>query len=293
MQSIAAAAAGVSLLWGSGWLFMKLGTTSFPPFLFAGARNALAGLLLLAIVYVQRQRVPRRQLATMVGLGIVMTGVSNGFTFWGQQRISSSLAALVWCATPFLTAAFSHVFLPGQKLNVWRVGGLLIGLSGVWLVLSTQHLDVGAGVTAGKVAILIASVIWALGLVLNKRWLPETDSILMTGVQLAGGAAYLVPLGLVTESTANMQITPLSVFVFLMMLFGQGCLGYLCYYYLLARVSPTSVSLLSFVTPTIAVVLGVVLLGETLYWQMGAGLLLVAVGIVTVNMLGQRERAVA
>jgi drug/metabolite transporter (DMT)-like permease len=62
---------------------------------------------------------------------------------------------------------------------------------------------------------------------------------------------------------------------------------------LLSKVSATAVSMLSFVTPSIAVVLGVVLLGETPYWQMGPGLLLVAAGIVMVNMLGQRERVPA
>ena len=291
MKRVIVAAAGVSLLWGSGWLFIKLGVSSFPPFLFAGVRGVLAGLILLAAQRWQGQRLPgREQLLPMIGIGILLTGVSNGFTFWGQQRISSSLAALTWCAMPFFTAIFSHFLIPGQHLNQWRVLGLLAGFSGVWLVLSTQHLDLGAGATAGKIAIICSALIWAFSLVMNKRLLPDANSTMMTGVQLLAGGLFLVPLGVLTEKTAAMQFSLISVLDFLMMLFGQGIIAYLCYYYLLSKVSATSVAMLSFVTPTIAVILGVLLLGETPYWQMGAGLMLVAVGIVTVNMIGQRER---
>jgi drug/metabolite transporter (DMT)-like permease len=294
LQGIIGAALAVSLLWGSGWLFMKVSMTSFPPFLFAGVRGVLAGLVLLALVRWQGQKWPRRRdLAPMIAVGVLMTGVSNGITFWGQARISSSLAALVWCSMPFFTAIFSHFLLAGQKLNAWRVGGLLLGFSGVWLVLNTQQLDVGAGVTEGKVAVMVSAALWALALNLNKKLLPGANAMMMTGVQLLAGGVFLVPLSLLTERGAAVNVTPVSTLVFLIMLFGQGVTAYYCYYYLMSKVSPTSVALLSFVTPSIAVVLGVILLGEAPYWQMGAGLALVAAGILIVNMLGQREQAIA
>ena len=142
-------------------------------------------------------------------------------------------------------------------------------------------------------AIVLSAALWALSLVLNKRLLPDADSTLMTGMQLLAGGAFLVPLSAATERAATLQFTPASIVGFLMLLFGQGVIAYFCYYYLLSKVSATAVSMLSFVTPSIAVLLGVLLLGETAYWQMGAGLLLVAAGIVAVNMLGQRERVPA
>jgi drug/metabolite transporter (DMT)-like permease len=292
LQAIIAAAAGVALLWGSGWLFIKLGVSSVPPFLFAGVRGILAGLILLALVRRQRQTWPgRRELLLLVGVGILMTGVCNGLVFWGQARLTSSTAALLYCSMPFFTAVFSHFLLANERLNTVRVTGLLLGFTGVWLVLSRQQLDAGAGVTDGKVAVILSAVFWALSLVLNKRLLPNTNSVMMTGVQLLAGGIFLLPLGLLTESTAGISITLITVLDFLMLLFGQGVLAYLCYYYLLSKVGATNVAMLSFVTPTIAVILGVVLLGERPYWQMAAGLVLVAAGIITVNLLGQRERA--
>lgn len=285
------AAASVAILWGSGWLFIKLSVSNFPPFLFGGTRNLLAGAILLGIALLQKQKgASQRQILTMAGMGILMTGVSNGFTFWAQQRISSSLAALVWCCMPFFTVVFSHFGLPGHRINAWKLVGLALGLSGVWLVLSTQNLDLGAGANEGKAAIVIAAFIWSLALVLNKRLLPDASSTLMTGVQLAAGSLYLLPVGLIVERGAPATITPLSVSIFVMMVLGQGIVAYLCYYYLMAKVSPTSVSMMSFITPSIAVMLGVVILHEPLVWQMGAGLALVTVGIVIVNLLGYRPK---
>jgi len=273
---------------------MKLALGSIPPFLLAGVRGAIAGLILIVLVrWKGTPWPPPRETKLMLAIGVLMLGVSNGITFWGQSRLSSSTAALVWCAMPFFTAIFSHFLAPGQRLNQWRILGLLIGFSGVWLILSSQHLDLGTGATAGKIAIVVSSMIWALSLVLNKRLLPDADSATMTGVQLLAGGMFLVPLGIVTESVGAIQVTPTSIFAFLMLLVGQGVVAYLCYYYLLSKVSATAVSMLSFVTPAIAVFLGVMLLGESPYWQMFAGLGLIAVGILTVNMLGQRERALA
>ena len=294
MQAIIAAAAGVSLLWGSGWLFIKLGVSSMPPFLFAGVRGILAGLILLALVRRQRQVWPqRRELVLLFAVGILMTGVCNGLVFWGQARLTSSTAALLYCGMPFFTAIFSHFLLANEKLNAVRVTGLLLGFAGVWLVLSTQHLDAGAGATDGKVAILLSAVLWALSLVLNKRLLPDTNSIMMTGVQLLAGGLFLLPLSLMTENVAAVHVSVVAALDFLMLLFGQGIVAYLCYYYLLSKVGPTNVALLSFVTPTIAVILGVVIMGERPYWQMAAGIVLVAAGIITVNLLGQREHTTA
>ncbi len=293
MRRTIAAALAVSVLWGSGWLFMKLSMASFPPFLFTGVRGVLAGLILLAIVRRQRRAwPPRHELTPMIAIGVLMTGVSNGITFWGQARISSSLAALVWCSMPFFAAIFSHMLLDGQRLTVQRVGGLLLGFCGVWLVLSKQQLDVGDGATAGKAAIVIAAVLWALSLVLNKRALPRADAAMMTGVQLLAGGAFLLPLSAVVERGAPVSLTPASALVFFIMVFGQGVIAYLSYYYLMSKVSPTSVALLSFVTPTLAVILGVILLNETPYWQMAVGLALVAAGITVVSILPQQRRAI-
>jgi drug/metabolite transporter (DMT)-like permease len=291
VANVVVAALTVSILWGSGWLFIKLGVSSFPPLLFAGARDLLAGAVLVALMWLRGQAFPvKNELRVMSAIGVMMLGIGNGITYWGQARLSSSTAALVWCAMPFFTAIFSHFLLPGQRFDRWRVIGLLIGLFGVWLVLSSRQVNAGADAVLGKVALIISSMLWALSLVLNKKYLPGADSTTMTGVQLLAGGLFLTPVGLLTVNATNTNFTPLSMSVFFIMVFGQGIVAYVAYYYLLSRISPANVSMLSFVTPTIAVILGVILLHETAYWQMGAGLAAVAAGIIAANVLGKQRR---
>ena len=286
---VIAAAAGVCLLWGSGWLLIKLGVTSFPPFLFAGVRGVAAAALLLAFAAWRKLKwPPSGELARMFGIGLLMTGVSNGLVYWAGQYIPSAMSALLFTGMPFFTAAFAHVLLPGERVNFWRLVGLLIGLGGVWLVLSERLVEASSGSLAGELAVVLSAVVWAFCLVLNKKLLRGVYGTVMTGVQLLSGSAVLLVAGLLVESFGSIQITPLSVSVFISMVLGQGCLAYFLYYWLMAEIGPTALSLTSFVTPTIAVVLGVALLSEPAGWRMVAGLATVGVGIFVVNVLGQR-----
>lgn len=291
MANVIVAALTVSVLWGSGWLFMKLGVSNFPPLLFAGARDLLAGVVLVAFLRLRGQALPAKgDLRPMIGIGAVMLGIGNGITYWGQSHLSSSTAALVWCAMPFFTAVFSHFLLPGQQFDRWRIAGLVVGFLGVWLVISSRQVNAGVDAMWAKVALIFSSMLWAICLVLNRKYLPRADSTTMTGVQLLAGGIFLTPLGLLTANSGNTSFTPLSISVFLVMVFGQGIIAYVAYYYLMSKVSPTSLSMLSFVTPTIAVILGVLLMHETAYWQMGAGLASVAAGIVLANVFGKQRR---
>ncbi len=284
------AAAGVCLLWGSGWLLIKLGVESFPPFLFAGVRGVLAAALLLAVAAWRRLRwPPAGELSRMFSIGLLMTGLSNGLVYWAGQYIPSAMSALLFTGMPFFTAAFAHVLLPGERVNLWRLVGLSIGLGGVWLVLSERLVGGQSGSMAGELAVVLSAAVWALCLVLNRKLLRGVYGTVMTGVQLLSGSALLLLVGLLAESFDQIRITPLSVSVFVSMVVGQGCVAYFLYYWLMAHVGPTALSLTSFVTPTIAVILGVVLLGESAGWRMVAGLLTVGVGIWVVNVLGQRR----
>ena len=118
----AAAAAGVCLLWGSGWLLVKITLSSFPPCIFAGLRGFLAGIFLLGFARWRRlERPSRGQLKTMFAIGLLMAGISNGLTFGGQKYIAASHAALLFASMPFFAATFGHLFLRGERMTLWDI----------------------------------------------------------------------------------------------------------------------------------------------------------------------------
>lgn len=282
-----AAAAAVCLLWGSGWLLIKLGLSSFPPLFFAGLRGTISGGLLLSVAVWRRCEWPgRAHLKAIAGVGLLMMGLSNGLTFWGQQHLPASLAALLFCTMPFFAAGFGCLFLPGERFTLGILIGLPMGFGGVWLVLSERLYGSSAASVSGGLAIIGSAVTWALGIVLSKGLLATTNTVVISGIQLIIGSAPVLVLSWLTgEAWSEITLSRASISLFLVMIFAQGCVAYILYYWVLTRVSPTILAFTSFVSPAIAVVLGVVLLGEPGSWELVAGLLVIGFAIGIVNIL--------
>lgn len=281
------AAGMVCFLWGSGWLLIKLGLSSFPPLFFAGLRGTISGGILISITAWRRRDWPERsQLRAIAGVGFLMMGVSNGLTFWGQQYVPASLAALLFCTMPFFAAALSCLLLRGERFTFGILIGLPMGFCGVWLALSGRLYGVSASSGLGTLSIIGAAMTWALGIVFSKRLLARTSTVLISGIQLIVGS---VPLLLVSwlwgEAWSEIIVSRESIAVMLVMIFAQGCVAYILYYWVMSRVGPTILALTSFVSPSIAVVLGVVLLGEQGGWELVVGLITIGLAIGIVNLL--------
>jgi len=281
----------VPFFWGINWSFMKIGIQSVPPILLLASRQLLAGLAHAGLAVAWSRPFPKGRLAVQaVVLGVLMSGISNGLMFWGIQYISSGLGAILFATMPFFVA-FMSVPLLGERLTLAKVGGIAIGFSGVALLLGG---DAQAGsdlAWMGYSALLLSSVLWALVLVLIRKWLSGVDTIAMTAVQMLSGAVILVPFGLVFESLDRVHLTPDGLVAIAYMSVFSGFIAFALYYWLVRRMSATRLALSSFITPGVAVVSGLALLGEPITAGLIAGLGLVAAGIIIVNQWGDRAAA--
>src|SRR3712207_3704082 len=155
-------------VWGSTWLFIKLGLRDLPPISFAAVRFVLASLILCGIVAARGVPVPRtrRDLSLIMTTGVLSFAFNYGLVFWAEQHISSGLAALLQATIPVFGLLFAHAYLPGERLTAARMAGVLLGVVGVGVVFSSQ-LEVGgrmalwgsAGILAGAVCVAWANVI--------------------------------------------------------------------------------------------------------------------------------------
>src|SRR5436305_526625 len=137
-------------IWGSTWLFIKLGLRDLPPVSFAAVRFLLASVILFAIVAARRVRLPRTrsEWALIAGTGVLAFTLNYGLVFWGEQHISSGLAALLQATIPVFGLLIAHVHLPGERLTAWRMAGALLGVVGVGVIVSNQK-GPGGGMAAG------------------------------------------------------------------------------------------------------------------------------------------------
>ncbi|MDP3046084.1 MAG: EamA family transporter [Chloroflexota bacterium] len=284
---------GVPVLWGINWTFMKIGLESLPPFLLLGCRQLVAGGFFVLLARARGSQFPRgRLMAWAIVLGFVMTGFSNGAMFWGVQYITSGLASILFGTMPFFAAAFAH-FWNRERLNVWSVLGIIVGFAGVALLLGNRVGAQSAMALWGQVALLVSAVTWAMPLVLSRRWLSHEDTIALTGIQMLAGAGLLVPLGLVSEGLDRVHMVASGWVALVYMTVASGGLGFVLYFWLMRRLGATRLSLTSFVTPVVAVISGIVVLGEPVEANLFIGLALIAVGIGVVSLVGEAGGPVA
>jgi len=281
------------LFWGGGWLFMKIGLRDLPPFLYLGARQLLVGVLFLALCLWQGVRLPAgKALIRSFGLGMVMTGFSNGLMFWGLQYIDSGLASILFATMPFFAAGLAYLWLK-EDLNVGKIAGIALGFVGVVLLLSDKVSGQSRQALWGESALLLAALSWAAPLVLMKRWLSQEDPFALTGVQMLAGAVFLLPLGLVIEGLARVHITVSALLALAYMTFLAGAGGFSLYYWLASQMTATKLSLTSFIVPGVAVVLGVAFLGEAINPRLFLGLGFIAAGITLTNLMAEDKKGPA
>jgi drug/metabolite transporter (DMT)-like permease len=283
----------VPILWGINWTVMKIGLESLPPFLLLGCRQLLAGGFFVLLARARGSQFPRgRLMAWAIGLGFVMTGFSNGIMFWGVQYITSGLASILFATMPFFAAGFAH-WWNGERLKIWSVLGIIVGFAGVALLLGNR---VGAQpdlAVWGQVALLVSALTWAMPLVLSRRWLSHEDTIALTGVQMLSGAVLLVPLGLFGEGLDKVHMSASGWMALLYITAASGALGFVLYFWLMRRLGAARLSLTSFVTPVVAVISGIVVLGEPVEANLFIGMALIAVGIGVVSLVGESGGPVA
>ena len=218
----------------------------------------------------------------MLFLGIFQIGLPYGLVFWAEQYISSGLSAVLFATMPFFVVILAHIMVD-EKLTTLKAIGVLasfIGLISIFWrdLLAPQSLTSNLNFY-GSLAVVGSAVAGALASVVAKQHAEQIDPAANVLVQSLTGAAVLTSLGLVTETKAVINITPASVLAVLYLGVVGSALAFVGMYWLLTKTTATNVSLITFVTPILALLLGWIVLGEVLDPNVGFGAILILAGI--------------
>ena len=281
----------LACIWGSTWLFIKLGLEDLPPVSFAGIRFVIAFLVLAGIVAVRRSPIPRsgRDWGLIALTGFLAFTVNYGLLFWGEQHISSGLAALLQATIPLFGLGVAHYFLPSERMTVAKVAGVLLGLVGVGVIFSNQLSAGGSLALWGSAAIVLGALAVAFANVLIKARGVHFDPAVLAAGQMIFGLVPLVAIGLIKEGNPlNFRWTPLAVVsLFYLALVGSS-LAFMLYYWLVRNMAVTNTMLIALVTPVIAVLLGMVTIGEQINWRIIAGGAGILTGIAIILLRKKR-----
>lgn len=274
----------LAVAWGSAFTVIKAGLEFFPPVLFAALRYDLAGVLMLGYAaYATDRWLPRgRPEWTLVGAsGLFVIAGYHAFLFVGQQGTTSAAAAIVVSLSPVLTPAFARVLLPDERLTLVGTVGLLVGFVGVGVLTDPDPGNLLDARTVSLGLVLLAAASFALGSVLTRRL--ETDLPLetMEAWSMLVGALVMhgASLGL-AESASDVRLTAEAVGSLAYLVVVASALGFLVYFDLLDRLGPIEINLISYATPVVAAVTGLLLLDETPTAYTAVGFVLILSGFV-------------
>ena len=285
---VATAFAAIYLIWGSTYLAIRIAIETFPPFLMAGMRFSVAGIILYLW---SRQRGASRPMrshwfaATVVGGLLLLVG--NGGVVWAEQRVPSGLTALLVGMVPLWMALLEWLRPGGAKPLNGVIVGLTLGFLGMALLIGPVELAGGDHVDLVGAAVLIfASLSWATGSLYSRRAQLPASPLLATGMEMLAGGALLLIASLLAGEWMRFDASALSLRSWLalgyLIVFG-ALIGFTAYIWLLRVSTPAHVSTYAYVNPVVAIFLGWAFANEPLTARtlLAAAVIVAAVVIIT------------
>ncbi|HUF04144.1 MAG TPA: EamA family transporter [Aridibacter sp.] len=270
------------LIWGTTWLFIKIGLDDLPPVTFAYLRFLLAAFVIGTVIRVSGLTFPRsREHWKLLALtGVLQFSINYSLVFWSELYITSGLAAVLQATIPVFGLLLAKLHLPEEKLTVLKVAALAIGLVGVAVIFYEQLRLESYMAFAGSVAIVVGAYAAAHASVLTKAKGSGLGPEGLVFGQMVCGLPALIIVGLVFEGNPlSLNYSAKAVTSVLYLSLVGTIAAFWLYYWLLRRVESTSAMTIALVTPLIAVIFGAVFLGENLRPQVMVGGLLILSGV--------------
>jgi len=286
----------IYVVWGSTFLAIRVGVREVPPFLLAGLRFLIAGIVLYAWMRAKGTQSPAlREWGAVLLLAVLIFVFDYGLLFWAERRVPSGIAAVMMATIPVFMAISEILILRTQRLSARLAIGLLVGTGGV-TVLVSRRLGFGEVPidTAGACALIVAAISWSLASALTRRLpLPAAKTMSSGAQMLSGGVLLMLTAALLGEFRGfHVDTVSRGAWLALAYLIVLGSIvAFTAYVWLLHYESPTRVGTYAYVNPVVAVLVGYFLGGEALGPRMivGTVLVLVSVAVITTTPAKKSE----
>jgi drug/metabolite transporter (DMT)-like permease len=278
----------VYFVWGSTYLAIRVGVREVPPFLLAGMRFLVAGIVLYAWMRFRGTPSPSaREWRAASLLAILIFVFDYGLLFWAEGRVPSGIAAVMMATIPVFMAIGEIVFLRTQRLTLRLGFALLVGLAGV-AVLVGHAMGLGEAPvdTAGACALIVAAVSWSVAASLTRKLpLPDAKAMSSGAQMLVGGVLLTLTAALLGEFRGfHVRAVSLGAWLALAYLIVAGSIvAFTAYVWLIHHESPTKVGTYAYVNPVVAVLAGYFWGGEAIGLRTIVGTLLVLVSVVVIT----------
>ncbi|WP_435314758.1 EamA family transporter [Cellulophaga fucicola] len=276
----------IYIIWGSTYLLNKIAVTELPPFMLASLRFISAGILVFIISKFLKLeiKITKKQLINTVIAGFLFLALGNGVVVWALRYVDSGFAALEISAQPLVVLLLMRI-LQGKKIQPMSIVGVILGVIGVYLLVSQKQVVNQEGSLLGMIMIFLCMVSWSYGsLFVAKSDLPK-NYFVNTGYQMLSGGVFLLIASLFFGETWSLPTAwqgKTQLAMILLVVFGS-VVAFTSFNYLLKFVSPEKVATSTYVNPIIALLLGWYFLDENVTGQSVAAAVILLTGVYFIN----------
>ncbi|MEP0861119.1 MAG: EamA family transporter [Ignavibacterium sp.] len=275
-------------IWGSTWLAIRISLESFTPFLSGGLRFIIASIAIFVVMRLRGITLQKDKLSVKLYLqmGFLSFVIPFGLVYWAEQFVPSGLASVLFGVYPFFVAIFSYFMIPNEKIGIGKTIGMILGFAGIVIIFSDSFSFTISDYLLGMFAVMLSGIMQAYIAVTLKKYGKHLNPLSMNFIPMliAGIAGTLI--GLLAEDMSRVSLHEAGIFAVLYLALFGSVVTFTAFYWLMKRINVVILSLIAFITPIVALILGWIFYNEVLTTQHLIGSSMVLIGLLIANLYG-------
>ena len=273
-------------IWGSTWLAIRIGLESIPPIFSAGLRFTLASIFIFILMQIRgiKLQTDKTSIILYLVMGFFSFVVPFALVYWAEQFVPSGMAAVLFAVYPFFVVIFSYFSISKDSIDIYKISGVVLGFVGIVIIFSDSF---GGDITdylLGMISIVISGIMQAEIVVLIKKYGHHLNSLSMNFIPMLIAGFSMLFIGLVLEDLTNFSLKLNAALSIIYLGFFGSVVTFTSYYWLLKKINIVILSLMAFITPIVALILGFFVYDEQLSTRHFIGSSLVLIGLLGANL---------
>lgn len=273
-------------IWGSTWLAIRFGLESLTPIFSAGIRFSVASVAIYILMKVKKISLQKDPLSIRLYLlmGFFSFVIPFGLVYWAEQFVPSGMAAVLFAIYPFSVVIFSYIRLPDESIGFYKIAGTIFGFLGIVIIFSDSFNGDLTDYIIGMLAVILSGIIQAWIAVSIKKFGHHLHSLSMNLVPMIIAGFFMVLIAYFTEDLSTIRVDENAVLSILYLAFFGSVVTFTSFYWLIKRMNLVILSLIAFITPIVALILGYFIYNEELSSRHFIGSALVLTGVFGANL---------
>jgi len=278
--------AAICLIWGSTWIAIRFGLESLTPMFSAGVRFSLASVIIFGIMKMKSIRLQTDSLSIRLYLlmGFFSFVIPFGLVYWAEQFVPSGLAAVLFAVYPFWVVIFSFVRMPSESIGFYKVFGTILGFGGILIIFSDSFVGDLTEYIIGMLAVVLSGIMQAWIAVSIKKFGNHLHPLSMNFVPMVIAGISMILIGFAAEDLSTIKFDETAILSILYLAIFGSVITFTTFYWLIKHINLVILSLLAFITPIVALILGYFIYGESLSIKLFIGAALVLTGVFWANL---------